>query len=216
MSYEQMQNNKVSITGRIVSQPEFSHEMMGEGFYDFSVSVKRLSGQEDIIPLTVSERLMEGADFGIGTLIGIVGQLRSYNKFIGEHSKLVLRVFVRELAPPDEESPNTIEMEGFVCKQPVYRTTPFKREIADMLIAVNRAYNKSDYIPAIAWGRNARYAGNFSVGDRIRIVGRIQSRIYQKTLDDGTVEDRTAYEVSISGLELLQPCLRNEENDSNL
>lgn len=204
MSYEQMQNNRVCLTGKVVTEAEFSHEIMGEGFYDLNISVKRLSGQEDIIPLTVSERLMESDNFKIGSLIGIVGQFRSYNKLMENKSKLVLRVFVRELVVPDEEDPNTIEIDGFVCKQPVYRTTPFKREITDMLIAVNRAYNKSDYIPAIAWGRNARYAGNFSVGERVRIMGRIQSRIYQKQLEDGTVEERTAYEVSVSKLDLVE------------
>ncbi|MCM1306291.1 MAG: single-stranded DNA-binding protein [Bacteroides sp.] len=204
MSYEQMQNNRVCLSGRIMSEAEFSHEIMGEGFYDLNVAVKRLSGQEDIIPLTVSERLMERENFQIGNLIGVIGQFRSYNKIVDNRSKLVLRVFVRELSAPDEDDPNTIEIDGFVCKPPIYRTTPFKREITDLLIAVNRAYNKSDYIPAIAWGRNARFAGNFSVGDRVQIVGRIQSRIYQKQLDDGTVDERTAYEVSISKLDLIE------------
>ena len=203
MSYEQMQNNRVCLTGKIVSEAEFSHEIMGEGFYDLNVAVKRLSGQEDIIPLTVSERLMEHENFEIGNLIGVIGQFRSYNKLVENRSKLVLRVFVRELVAADENDPNTIEIDGFVCKQPIYRTTPFKREITDLLIAVNRAYNKSDYIPAIAWGRNARFAGNFSVGDRVQIVGRIQSRIYQKQLEDGTVDERIAYEVSISKLDLI-------------
>jgi len=175
---------------------------MGEGFYDLTISVKRLSGQEDLIPLTVSERLMEDDSFKSGNLIGVIGQFRSYNKLVDNRSKLVLRVFVREIAAPDEDEPNTIEIDGFVCKAPVYRTTPFKREISDMLIAVNRAYNKSDYIPAIAWGRNARYAGTFEVGDRVHIIGRIQSRIYQKQLDDGVIEERTAYEVSVSKLDL--------------
>lgn len=204
MSYEQMQNNKVFITGTVNSVPEYSHSMMGEGFYDFSVAVKRLSGQDDVIPLTISERLMDGIDFSIGSPIAINGQLRSYNKMVGDKSKLVLRVFVRELAEPNEQSPNTIELEGYVCKPPIYRQTPFKREIADMLVAVNRAYNKSDYIPSIAWGRNARYAGSFNVGDKVHLIGRIQSRIYQKQLPDGLVEDRVAYEVSISKLDLIK------------
>lgn len=204
MSYEQMQNNRVCLSGRIVSEPQYSHEILGEGFYDMNIAVKRLSGQEDIIPLTVSERLMEDESFETGNLIGVIGQLRSYNKMIDNRSKLVLRVFVRELAAVDEDNPNTIEIDGFVCKQPVYRQTPFKREITDMLIAVNRAYNKSDYIPAIAWGRNARFAGNFAIGDRVQIVGRIQSRVYQKQLEDGTVEERTAYEVSISKLDVVE------------
>ena len=201
MSYEQMQNNQVYLSGQIASAPEFSHEIMGEKFYDTTVSVERLSGQSDVIPITVSDRLMEGQNFEIGNLIGLIGQFRSYNKIVDGKSKLVLRVFVRELCECDENAPNVIELEGYVCKQPVYRTTPFKREIADLLVAVNRAYNKSDYIPAIAWGRNARYASTFNVGDKIHLVGRIQSRIYQKTLDDGTVEDRIAYEVSITRFE---------------
>ncbi len=201
MSYEQMQNNQVYLSGQIASAPEFSHEIMGEKFYDTTVSVERLSGQSDVIPITVSDRLMEGQNFEIGNLIGLIGQFRSYNKIVDGKSKLVLRVFVRELCECDENAPNVIELEGYVCKQPVYRTTPFKREIADLLVAVNRAYNKSDYIPAIAWGRNARYASTFNVGDKIHLVGRIQSRIYQKTLDDGTVEERVAYEVSITKFE---------------
>ncbi len=203
MSYEQMQNNRVYLSGQIASAPEFSHEIMGEKFYDTTVSVERLSGQSDVIPITVSDRLMEGQNFEIGNLIGLIGQFRSYNKIVDGKSKLVLRVFVRELCECDENAPNVIELEGYVCKPPVYRTTPFKREIADLLIAVNRAYNKSDYIPAIAWGRNARYASTFDVGDKIHLVGRIQSRIYQKSLDDGTIEERVAYEVSITKFETI-------------
>lgn len=193
-----MQNNQVYLSGQIVSEPEFSHEIMSEKFYDLTISVARLSGQNDVIPITVSERLMEGQSFEIGNLIGVIGQFRSYNKIVEGKSKLVLRVFVREICPFDEHTPNVIELDGYVCKQPVYRTTPFKREIADLLVAVNRAYNKSDYIPAIAWGRNARYASTFKVGEKIHLVGRIQSRIYQKALDDGSVEERVAYEVSIT------------------
>lgn len=203
MSYEQMQNNQVYLSGQIASAPEFSHEIMGEKFYDTTVSVERLSGQSDVIPITVSDRLMEGQNFEIGNLIGLIGQFRSYNKIVDGKSKLVPRVFVRELCECDENAPNVIELEGYVCKPPVYRTTPFKREIADLLIAVNRAYNKSDYIPAIAWGRNARYASTFNVGDKIHLVGRIQSRIYQKSLDDGTIEERVAYEVSITKFETI-------------
>lgn len=201
MSYEQMQNNQVYLSGQIASEPEFSHEIMGEKFYDMTVSVARLSGQNDVIPITISDRLMEGGSFKIGNLIGLIGQFRSYNKIVDGKSKLVLRVFVRELCECDDNAPNVIEIEGYVCKQPVYRTTPFKREIADLLIAVNRAYNKSDYIPAIAWGRNARYASTFRVGEKIHLVGRIQSRVYQKALDDGSVEERVAYEVSITKFE---------------
>lgn len=203
MSYEQMQNNTVYVAGRVASDPQFSHEIMGEGFYDLSLAVKRLSGQDDVIPITVSERLMTDRKCSLGERLGVSGQLRSYNKFVGEKSKLLLRVFARELDDGDEENPNMIEIVGFVCKPPVYRTTPFKREITDMLLAVNRAYNKSDYIPVIAWGRNARFAGAFGVGDKVRVSGRIQSRTYQKTLEDGSLEERTAFEVSAGKVEII-------------
>lgn len=200
MSYEQMQNNVVHLSGQIASELEFSHEIMDEKFYDFTIAVQRLSGQKDFVPVTVSERIIGDNNFEIGNLIGLIGQFRSYNKIVENHSKLVLKVFVRELCDYDEQLPNSIEIEGYVCKPPIYRTTPFKREICDLLIAVNRAYNKSDYIPAIAWGRNARFASTFSVGDKVRLVGRIQSRPYQKQLESGEVEERVAYEVSVSAL----------------
>lgn len=200
MSYEQMQNNVVHLSGQIASELEFSHEIMDEKFYDFTIAVQRLSGQQDFVPVTVSERIIGENSFEIGNLIGLIGQFRSYNKIVENHSKLVLKVFVRELCDYDEQLPNSIEIEGYVCKPPVYRTTPFKREICDLLVAVNRAYNKSDYIPAIAWGRNARFASTFSVGDKVRLVGRIQSRPYQKQLESGEVEERVAYEVSVSAL----------------
>lgn len=200
MSYEQMQNNVVHLSGQIASELEFSHEIMDEKFYDFTIAVQRLSGQKDFVPVTVSERIIGENSFEIGNLIGLIGQFRSYNKIIENHSKLVLKVFVRELCDYDEQLPNSIEIEGYVCKPPIYRTTPFKREICDLLVAVNRAYNKSDYIPAIAWGRNARFASTFSVGDKVRLVGRIQSRPYQKQLESGEIEERVAYEVSVSAL----------------
>ena len=202
MGYEQMQNNRAYVAGTVLSAPVFSHEVMGERFYDFVLGVRRLSEQEDEIPVTVSDRLFLSEDeLAVGTTVAVEGQLRSYNKIVDGKSKLVLRIFARELCEPSGEAPNVIELEGYVCKTPVYRTTPFKREICDLLLAVNRAYNKSDYIPAIAWGRNARYAGEFKVGDRVSVVGRIQSRVYQKTLEDETVENRTAYEVSVSKME---------------
>lgn len=195
-----MQNNVVHLSGQIASELEFSHEIMDEKFYDFTIAVQRLSGQKDFVPVTVSERIIGENNFEIGNLIGLIGQFRSYNKIVENHSKLVLKVFVRELCDYDEQLPNSIEIEGYVCKPPIYRTTPFKREICDLLVAVNRAYNKSDYIPAIAWGRNARFASTFSVGDKVRLVGRIQSRPYQKQLESGEVEERVAYEVSVSAL----------------
>ena len=201
MGYEQMQNNRAYVAGEVISAPVFSHEVLGERFYDVVLSVKRLSDRADEIPVTVSDRLMQDASLEVGTRLGVSGQLRSYNKQADGRSKLVLRVFARELDDGESDTPNRIELEGYVCKPPVYRTTPFRREICDMLLAVNRAYNKSDYIPAIAWGRNAKYAGEFAVGDKVAVSGRIQSRIYQKVLPDGSTEERVAYEVSVSQLE---------------
>ena len=201
MGYEQMQNNRAYVAGEVISAPVFSHEVLGERFYDVVLSVKRLSDRADEIPVTVSDRLMQDASLEVGTRLGVSGQLRSYNKQADGRSKLVLRVFARELDDGESDTPNRIELEGYVCKPPVYRTTPFRREICDMLLAVNRAYNKSDYIPAIAWGRNAKYAGEFAVGDKVAVSGRIQSRSYQKVLPDGSTEERVAYEVSVSQLE---------------
>ena len=201
MNYLQEKNNNVFISGEIVTQAEFSHEVYGEGFYEMNVLVKRLSGQGDILPVTVSNRLINDKDLKVGTVINALGQFRSYNKLVDGKSKLMLTVFVRELL--DEmpvRNPNSIVLTGYVCKPPIYRTTPFNREIADILIAVNRSYNKSDYIPCIAWGRNARFAKNLAVGEKIAISGRIQSREYQKKLTDDDVRTLTAYEVSISKL----------------
>lgn len=194
-------NNKVFISGEIVSNAEFSHEVYGEGFYEMNVLVKRLSGQGDVLPVTISERLIADKDLKIGVTINALGQFRSYNKLVDGKSKLMLTVFIRELLDyPIVKNPNTIVLTGFICKQPVYRTTPFNREIADMLIAVNRSYNKSDYIPCIAWGRNARFAKNIAVGEKVAISGRIQSREYQKKISETESVTLTAYEVSISKL----------------
>ncbi|MBQ8177854.1 MAG: single-stranded DNA-binding protein [Clostridia bacterium] len=194
-----MSNNSVILAGKIGKKPEYSHEVFGEGFYESVIEVERLSAQVDMIPITISERLMEEVNLEKGDNISIEGQFRSYNKLVENHSKLMLTVFVRECTDnPDEKNENSIELTGYICKEPIYRTTPFKREIADILVAVNRAYNKSDYIPCIAWGRNARFASKLEVGDKINLVGRIQSREYQKVFDDGTSETRTAYEISIS------------------
>lgn len=200
MNYNTEKNNKVYIYGEIVSEAQFSHEVYGEGFYELMVKVMRLSGQADLLPVTVSERIMT-EDMKIGGYICALGQFRSYNKLEGGRSRLMLTVFVRELLEVQPaKNPNSIVLSGYVCKPPVYRTTPFNREIADLLIAVNRSYNKSDYIPAIAWGRNARFVRNLAVGDRVALSGRIQSREYQKKQPDESFLTMTAYEVSISKL----------------
>ena len=198
MNFEQMNNNKVYVAGEVVSEPKFSYEVFGEGFYEFDLLVKRLSDASDVIPVTISERLLTEGEIVLGKKIACSGQFRSYNKLVEEKSKLMLTVFVREVLEYDPSvNPNQIELTGFVCKEPIYRTTPFKRESSDVLIAVNRSYNKSDYLPCIAWGRNAKFVKNLSVGDKLQMCGRIQSRVYQKKIDDEVVE-KTAYEISLS------------------
>ena len=201
-----MLNNKIYLEGKVVSELEFSHEMFGEGFYSFNIEVMRLSDSVDLLNITISERLINGFDLSIGKEVIIEGQLRSYNKFMNGANKLILTVFARNIEPCIEKSknPNEIYLDGFICKEPVYRTTPFVREIADVLLAVNRAYNKSDYIPTIAWGRNSRFCQSLSVGDNIRVWGRLQSREYQKKISDTEVIKKIAYEVSISKMERVE------------
>ena len=213
-----LENNSVSIVGKIVEECEFSHEVYGEGFYVFKISSERLSDNEDILPITISERLIDKEKLTIGTIVDINGQLRSYNNYSDKKNKLVLTIFARDIQILDnlgEKNPNQIILNGFICKPPIYRKTPFGREIADLLIAVNRAYNKSDYIPCIAWGRNARYTVNLKVGDNIKIWGRIQSRNYQKRIGE-KVEDKVAYEVSISKIEIVKEETFKEENNEEI
>lgn len=194
-------NNKIILCGTVVETPAFSHEVFGESFYTFKMEIKRLSGQNDVLPIIISERLMSEKDINTGDRYYIEGQLRSYNILTENKSRLQLQTFAREIYQDEEgEDLNQIVLDGYICKIPIYRVTPFSREIADVLIAVNRAYGKSDYIPSICWGRNARYCQQLNVGDSIHIEGRLQSREYQKKLDDETVITKTAYEVSVSKL----------------
>ncbi|MBU5485452.1 single-stranded DNA-binding protein [Clostridium sp. MSJ-11] len=198
-----LQNNKIYLEGVVSSGLEFSHEMYGEGFYTFYIEVQRLSDAKDELLVTVSERLIGNMDLKVGAEVVIEGQLRSYNKFVEGSNRLILTVFARNIEYCIErtKNPNQILLNGFICKPPVYRTTPFGREIADLLLAVNRAYNKSDYIPTIAWGRNARFCEELNVGDNVRIWGRLQSREYQKKISEDEVIKKIAYEVSISKME---------------
>ena len=200
------ENNKVTVMGEIVGEFSFSHEIYGEGFYMVDILVPRLSESADRIPLMVSERLLDVKQDYRGRNVKVAGQFRSYNRHEEKKNKLVLSIFVREWEFIDEversEMTNHIELDGFICKEPVYRKTPLGREIADILLAVNRPYGKSDYIPCISWGRNARYANEFEVGSRCRVIGRIQSREYMKKLSEEQVEKRVAYEVSVSKLEM--------------
>lgn len=211
-----LDTNVVKIIGRITETIKFSHEMYGEGFYNFQLEVPRLSDSVDILPVTISERLIINMDLSIHSYVEIYGQLRSYNRYINSSSRLILTVFARDIRILEDgeeinellRSPNEIYLDGYICKAPIYRTTPFGREISDLLVAVNRPYNKSDYIPCISWGRNARFCEKLLVGDHIKVWGRIQSREYQKKYNNEKVETKVAYEVSISKLEYI-------ENDNN-
>ena len=208
MTDKLFENNQVTMMGEIVSAFQFSHEVFGEGFYMVELAVSRLSNYSDYIPLMVSERLIDTEQDYTGQFIRISGQFRSYNRHEEKKNRLVLSVFVRELEFLDEidenEKTNQIFLDGYICKPPVYRMTPLGREIADLLMAVNRPYGKSDYLPCICWGRNARYASAFEVGEHVQIIGRIQSRTYIKKLSDTLTEERTAYEVSVSKLECVE------------
>ena len=208
------ENNYLVLIGKIISDKTFSHEIYGESFYVFNLEVPRLSGNEAIRPITISERLIANFDLTIGRKVVIEGQFRSYNSYENEKNRLVLTVFAKDIIDYKEEQEenvsNEVVLNGYVCKKPIYRKTPFGREISDILLAVNRAYNKSDYIPCIAWGRNARFCENMEVGTEVKVVGRVQSRTYEKKFEDGRTEQRVAYEVSIGSLEVI-----NKDENSN-
>ena len=214
-------NNHITLVGKVTSEKRFSHEIYGEKFYIFDLSIPRLSGNADNIPITISERLLTENSLPIGSKISVEGQFRSYNCYQGEKNRLILTVFAKQVdfVENQEEdiqvgkdiTTNEVVLDGYICKKPIYRKTPFGREIADILLAVNRSYNKSDYIPCIAWGRNAKFCETVPVGAEIRVIGRVQSREYEKKHEDGTVEKRIAYEVSASSLEII-----NKNEDENL
>ena len=208
MADKLFENNQVTMIGEIVSEFEFSHEVYGEGFYLVDISVSRLSDSVDYIPLMVSERLVDVTQSYIGETISVSGLFRSYNRHEEKKNRLILSVFVRELEFVDEIEDdiksNQIYLDGYICKEPIYRKTPLGREIADLLVAVNRSYGKSDYIPCICWGRNARYASSFEVGSHVEVYGRIQSREYIKKIGEEQTEKRVAYEVSVNKIEFLE------------
>lgn len=198
-------NNRAELMGIIEGEPSFSHEIYGEAFYLFRLNVPRLSGVSDHIRVIASERLLSDCAIEDGQEVAVIGQFRSYNANENGANRLILSVFARDIIPAadsDIQNPNMIFLNGYVCKEPVYRTTPFGREICDLLLAVNRTYNKSDYIPIITWGRNARFCRHLTVGSNIRIWGRIQSRVYQKRIEDEEYVEKTAYEVSVCRLEM--------------
>ena len=216
MDTNYLENNYLTLVGKVTGEKRFSHEIYGERFFTFNLSIPRLSGNADIIPVTTSERLINDEMLAEGKKLLIKGQFRSYNSYENEKNKLVLTVFAKDVQEVEEDeaseeneivkkemTTNEVVLIGYVCKKPIYRQTPFGREIADLLLAVNRAYNKSDYIPTIAWGRNARFCQNLEVGAQVKIIGRVQSRQYEKKYEDGTSEIKVAYEVSICSLELI-------------
>ena len=223
MDTNYLENNNLTLVGKVTGEKRFSHEIYGERFFDFDLEIARLSGNADIIPITVSERLVTDEMLSAGKKLLVKGQFRSYNSYDNEKNRLILTVFAKDILEVEENEQEENEMTkkdmitneviliGYICKAPIYRQTPFGREIADILLAVNRAYNKSDYIPTIAWGRNARFCQNLEVGTKVKIVGRVQSRMYEKKFEDGTVENRVAYEVSIGSLELIE-----EDNDTEI
>ncbi len=217
MNTNYLENNYLTLVGKVTGEKKFSHEIYGERFYVFNLEIPRLSGNSDIIPITVSERLIKEDTLTEGKKLLIKGQFRSYNSYENEKNRLILTVFAKDIVEVEEDKEdeenemvkkdtvtNEVVLVGYICKKPIYRQTPFGREISDLLLAVNRAYNKSDYIPCIAWGRNARFCQNLEVGTEVKVVGRVQSRNYEKKHEDGTVETRVAYEVSIGSLEVIE------------
>ena len=222
MNTNYLENNYLTLVGKVTGEKKFSHEIYGESFYVFNLEIPRLSGNSDIIPITVSERLIKEDTLTEGKKLLIKGQFRSYNSYENEKNRLILTVFAKDIVEVEENEEeenemvrkdtitNEVVLVGYICKKPIYRQTPFGREISDLLLAVNRAYNKSDYIPCIAWGRNARFCQNLEVGTEVKVVGRVQSRNYEKKHEDGTVETRVAYEVSIGSLEVIE-----EKEDEN-
>ena len=225
MDTNYLENNYLTLVGKVTGEKKFSHEIYGERFYVFNLEVERLSGNADIIPITVSERLATDEMLTAGKSLLVKGQFRSYNSYDNEKNRLILTVFAKDVVELEESEKeeenemtkkdmvtNEVVLVGFICKKPIYRQTPFGREIADILLAVNRAYNKSDYIPTIAWGRNARFCQNLEVGTEVKIVGRVQSRTYEKKLEDGTILKKVAYEVSIGSLEVVKESENNSED----
>ena len=205
VAFNQMmtENNRVTLEGEVASGFTFAYEVFGETFYSFELKVNRLSETQDYIPVVISGRIIDVNDDWLGQYVRIVGQFRSFNKHESTKNRLILSVHVKEMecieAFSSPSKSNSIILDGYICKKPIYRKTPLGRKIADVLIAVNRSYGKSDYIPCICWGRNAQYVSSLDVGAHLEISGRIQSRQYQKRIsDEGEVEQRTAYEVSVS------------------
>ena len=198
-----LETNTVALVGKVSTDFQYSHEVFGEGFYKFEIAIERTSNYVDYIPVMISERLVDVKKDLTGTYVYVSGSYRSFNLHEDNKSRLVLTVFAHEIETDvDYELTNNVMLTGYVCKAPVYRKTPLGREITDLVLAVNRAYGKSDYIPCVCWGRTARFASTFEVGTEVKLCGRIQSRAYQKQISETEVEDRIAYEVSVSKVEI--------------
>ena len=226
MDTNYLENNYLTLVGKVTGEKKFSHEIYGERFYVFNLEIARLSGNADNIPITVSERLITDDMLVQGKTLLVKGQFRSYNSYDNEKNRLILTVFAKDVVEVEENEQeeeneivkkdmvtNEVVLIGYICKKPIYRQTPFGREIADVLLAVNRAYNKSDYIPTIAWGRNAKFCQNLEVGTKVKLVGRVQSRMYEKKHEDGTIENKVAYEVSIGSLEVVEEIDNTESKE---
>lgn len=229
MDTNYLENNYLTLVGKVTGEKEFSHEIYGERFYTFKLGIPRLSGNQDIIPITISERLIGEDTLQEGKKLLVKGQFRSYNSYENERNRLILTVFVKDVIEVEEDEnqeeeeneivkkdtiTNEVVLVGYLCKKPIYRQTPFGREISDILLAVNRAYNKSDYIPCISWGRTARFCQNLEVGSQVKVVGRVQSRMYEKKYEDGTVQNRIAYEVSVGSLEVIKEKENEKEEEA--
>lgn len=229
MDTNYLENNYLTLVGKVTGEKEFSHEIYGERFYVFKLGIPRLSGNQDLVPITISERLIGEETLQEGKKLLVKGQFRSYNSYENEKNRLILTVFAKDVMEVEEKEEveeneivrkdtitNEVVLIGYLCKKPIYRQTPFGREISDILLAVNRAYNKSDYIPCIAWGRNARFCQNLEVGSQVKVVGRVQSRTYEKKYEDGTVQTRVAYEVSVGSLEVIEEKTAQKEENTQM
>lgn len=198
--------NRIIISGKVEEGPEFSHKIYRKKFYRFFISSERISGISDVIPVLISEDFLE--EIKVGERIGVDGEIRTYNKHNAEKNKLEIYIFLKTFFDPLDHDENYVEIDGYLCKAPTYRETPFGREISDILIATNRQYGRSDYIPSIVWGRYARRTSKKAIGTRIFAKGRIQSREYIKKLDNEEIETRVAYELSIN---TIKNCTESEE-----
>ena len=201
-------DNNITVFGLVAEEPVFNHEVFGEKFFKMMVSVNIVSRTVDTLPVLISERIADMKELKTGACVMITGRIKSYNEHIGEKSKLILAIFTEiiEIYENEVELPfnNDVVLRGFICKEPNYRVTPLGREITDVLIAVNRAYGKSDYIPCIVWGRTAKFVGHLPVGTHIEMTGRFQSRPYTKKISEDEIENRVAYEVSVSKIEVIE------------